>query len=369
MATLLNEKNKKILEKQVHSITDDDINEVRQKLPAEFLQIETMLKEHTGNKTLKNVLKTGTLFFDILNCSDFNLQSQPAKWIGFGLKYLISPYDLIPDKIGTMGYYDDNLVLKWVEYMVENEINRYKSFILAKQHVQEGHLLEKVADGKKDAYILIPGIHTRIEASEFNINWIDNIHRISPDSSLYVYRWVYSSYPELQRVSTILNHEIYLKAEYDFHRLETDWKDASLHSELYAKSLLRCIDENKELHNKPLNIAGHSFGCRLIENMLPNLIHPLNKVIFIAAAANDRKMITQASSYFNSLINVYSEKDVLLKFLFEKFSTDHKALGLSPISETSQKKVHDVNVSGFIAKHSDYSLQLPKVLDTIKHLL
>ena len=362
MSSILNEQNKKILEQQANQISESDIHEVKLKLPEEFKNIEKLLNEHPNNKTLPKVLKSGELFFEILSDGEFSHHATSKKWMAFALKYLISPIDLIPDTIGPFGYYDDNLVLQWVEYLVEDEINRYRSYLLAKKHIHEGKLLENIAKGSGKTFILVPGIFTRNESNEVNINWTEQIKYHFPDASIFVFRWVHSMYNELQNVCQILNHEIYLKTAFNYERLEINWKDANLNAGLYAHALARCIKEEELLHNTSLSIAGHSMGCQLIVDALPFIDTPIDKLIFLAASTIERKQILENSHKFNTFINAYTSKDNVLKFLFEKFSSNHHPLGLSPLLETPAEKITDLNVSDLISKHSDYSEKLPEIL-------
>lgn len=68
------------------------------------------------------------LLYDMMNDSNFKLQSTTMLSVGGALAYVVLPTDVVPDFIPLMGWVDDALVLKIVMDSAKGEINRFRQF-------------------------------------------------------------------------------------------------------------------------------------------------------------------------------------------------------------------------------------------------
>jgi uncharacterized membrane protein YkvA (DUF1232 family) len=74
----------------------------------------------------RDLAKNTVLLFEMLVDPSFKLPWRTAAGIVFALAYFISSFDLIPDAIPVLGFFDDALVVAEVIYMFSADIQRYE---------------------------------------------------------------------------------------------------------------------------------------------------------------------------------------------------------------------------------------------------
>jgi len=74
----------------------------------------------------RDLAKNAVLLFEMLVDPSFKIPWRTAAGIVFALAYFISSFDLIPDAIPVLGFFDDALVVAEVVYMFSADIKRYE---------------------------------------------------------------------------------------------------------------------------------------------------------------------------------------------------------------------------------------------------
>ncbi|MCF8298781.1 MAG: DUF726 domain-containing protein [Saprospiraceae bacterium] len=361
----LTDNEKKLFEKKATSITDND--EIRIKKQA-AIEIDKLKKIALGSKKsakFLELIENAQLFYDISNTDKFHLPISSRKWIAFGLDYLISPYDLIPDAIPGIGYSDDALVLSWVKYLVNKDFERYKAYLEALKSQETGGFIKPLKDGKNNhEIIIISGILCKANDPNYTSIWLKQIESIYPESSISIFHWNHIKTIEMEEDIRNLDHELSLKISYDTDALKLDWDDAKQHTEIYSKTFLKDLEDLVKINkSNKVSIFCHSLGTHLFVNCLNEIREGLvDEVYFMAGATNNRKTILKNSHKINKIINLYIENDYVLRFLFENFEKDDKPIGISPITKEYIKNIFDIDCSKKITRHSDYKEKLAELL-------
>jgi uncharacterized membrane protein YkvA (DUF1232 family) len=74
----------------------------------------------------RDLAKNAVLLFEMLVDPGFKVPWRTAAGIIFALAYFISSFDLIPDAVPVLGFFDDALVVAEVVYMFSADIRRYE---------------------------------------------------------------------------------------------------------------------------------------------------------------------------------------------------------------------------------------------------
>ena len=270
MKEKLTEKNIKLFEKKVASISDKD--EIRIKENA-FTEIDKLRKlVTTSKKTAKfqKMIENAQLLFDIVNNNEFHLPLNSRKWIAFGLDYLISPYDLIPDPIPGIGYSDDALVLSWIKYLINKDIERYRAYLEALKSQETGGFIKPLkVGGNENEIIIISGILSKVDDPQYTSIWVKQIEAIYPKSSISIFHWNHIQTIEMEEDIRNLDHQLSLKISYDTDSFQLDWNDAKQHTEIYAKTFLKDLEDLVKLKkSNKVTVFCHSLGSRLFVNCI-----------------------------------------------------------------------------------------------------
>lgn len=148
----------------------------------------------------------------------------------------------------------------------------------------------------------------------------------------------------------------------------TPWTQALQNAQNAGKQLAEVINKNMEKDIK-INLYGHSLGCRVIYYALQELKKLDNKNIqnvYLFAGAigqNHKENWQEVSKVINGTIfNYYSEKDRILKILFQLFyAGSNKPIGLEPIKSTSIK-IKNMNKTCLIKSHMGWKRNLNLVM-------
>jgi len=74
----------------------------------------------------RDLAKNAVLLFEMLVDPSFKIPWRTAAGIVFALAYFISSFDVIPDAVPVLGFFDDALVVAEVVYMFSADIKRYE---------------------------------------------------------------------------------------------------------------------------------------------------------------------------------------------------------------------------------------------------
>jgi hypothetical protein len=126
---------------------------------------------------------------------------------------------------------------------------------------------------------------------------------------------------------------------------------------------------NRAQGERPVTLVGYSLGARLIYTCLMSLAERrafglVESVVLVGAPAPSDESRWQAIRTVVSgrLVNVYSENDYILAFLYRTFSIQ---LGVAGLQKAEVKGVENVDVSSMVSGHLRYQYLTGTILEKI----
>jgi len=107
----------------IHAVRPEDVDAVKDGFWAKLAEARPRLGR-LGKA--RDLAKNAILLFEMLVDPSFKLPWRTAAGIVFALAYFISSFDLIPDAVPVLGFFDDALVVAEVVYMFSADIKRYE---------------------------------------------------------------------------------------------------------------------------------------------------------------------------------------------------------------------------------------------------
>ncbi|KAF7952344.1 uncharacterized protein EAE97_001841 [Botrytis byssoidea] len=127
---------------------------------------------------------------------------------------------------------------------------------------------------------------------------------------------------------------------------------------------------NKAQGERPVTLIGYSLGARLIYSCLTSLAERrafglVESAVLIGAPAPSDAVAWRAmrSVVLGRLVNVYSENDYILAFLYRTSSIQFGVAGLQPAQDV--KGIENVNVSEMVSGHLRYQYLVGTILEKI----
>jgi len=127
---------------------------------------------------------------------------------------------------------------------------------------------------------------------------------------------------------------------------------------------------NKAQGERPVTLIGYSLGARLIFSCLMSLAERrafglVESCVLIGTPAPSDAAVWRAmrSVVSGRLINVYSENDYILAFLYRTFSIQYGVAGLEEAQDV--KGIENVNVSKMVSGHLRYQYLVGSILEKI----
>jgi hypothetical protein len=127
---------------------------------------------------------------------------------------------------------------------------------------------------------------------------------------------------------------------------------------------------NKAQGERPVTLIGYSVGARLIYSCLMSLVERrgfglVENVILMGAPcpSDEAPWRAMRSVVAGRLINVYSENDYILGFLYRTFNIQYGVAGLQEIEEV--RGIENVNVSDMVSGHLRYQYLVGSILEKI----
>ncbi|KAI9737276.1 MAG: hypothetical protein M1818_005809 [Claussenomyces sp. TS43310] len=127
---------------------------------------------------------------------------------------------------------------------------------------------------------------------------------------------------------------------------------------------------NKAQGERPVTLVGYSLGARMVYSCLMSLAERhafglIESVVLIGAPAPSDASVWRAmrSVVAGRLVNVYSENDYILAFLYRTSSIQYGIAGLQEVQDV--KGVENVNVSEMVSGHLRYQYLVGSILDKI----
>jgi uncharacterized membrane protein YkvA (DUF1232 family) len=363
----LSDEHKKSFEKQIDAISSKDEIKVLNEIGPEIEKLKKILQKKKSNK-IENLIHNAEFLHEILTDKEFPLLESTKKWIIFGLGYLISEIDLIPDAIPMIGYNDDALILQWVIYMIDDDINRYNVFRRIKSISGKNGYLKEIVQGNGDStVILIPGfLNEPYDVDSFK-QWTKKIREaegIFSHCGIAIAEWNPGHLKEFSKTMRIVDHQLTLKPVYDFETFSSEWSQVKCEFKFIGKAIANDI---RKIHNeypeKEIIIIALNAGSFAAEEAVGELPEGfISRYYILGGATRNDNLPFDDFKKLNKVYNYFSDNDYALKFIFDNFEKENNAAGLAPIINPQIINLENINVSDEINNHFEYKYKLPDFL-------
>ena len=363
----LSENHKKDFENQIKSISSKDELKVLQEIDQEIVKLEKIQAKKSSYK-MENLINNTKFLHKMITEEGFPMMESTKKWIIFGLGYLISEIDLIPDAIPKIGYSDDALVLQWVIYMIKDDITKYNNYLKVKEIAKKGSVVKELIQGSGDSeIILIPGFLREPHEDDNYKYWLRKLRETQDfysDSGIGILDWNMDHLKEFSNTIKIIDHELTLKPVYDSEKFATEWEQAKKEFELLGKALAQDISKiNNNYPSKEIIVISFNVGIFAADkaiNILP--AGSISRFYSFGGAEDIINMPFDGYKKLNKVYNYFSTNDFALKFIFDNFESNDKAAGLSPFVNPRNIHVENFNVSEEINNHHEYKFKISNLL-------
>lgn len=357
-----------MFENQIKRISSKDEIKVLSSIGPELEKLKDLAESNQSHK-IENLIQNAELLLKILTEKDFPLTDSTRKWIVFGLGYLISEVDLIPDAIPYIGYNDDSLILQWVIYMIDKDISRYNVFIKSKIIAESGGILQDIyySESNKTDVILIPGLLNLLQQSDnldFWKNELSNTNIDFKNSNFKILNWNISHLREFTNVIRIIDHQLTLKPSFDSDEFGSEWQQAKAEFILLGKAMTKDIEEIKsKSQDQRIILISFDLGCissDIVISKLPK--NTISQYYSIGGVTSVEDLPNDHYSKIDSIHNFFSSNDLLLKFIFDNFEKYRNPVGLSPFIMDKNDNIKNFNVSDKVNNHCDFKTKISDYL-------
>lgn len=367
----LSEENKKNFSQRVKSITKDDELLVRKEIPKEMEKLQLLI-EKSPSPRLEELFMNADFLYTMLHDHNFPLSDSSRNWVVFGLSYLISDIDLIPDMIPKLGYYDDALVLSWVIYMIHDDVERYNAFTMAREKVEKGGVLNKIIQGDGLLEIIVvPGFLSNTSELMNQKMWVSKIKEaggLFARAGISLVEHRVGHFTEFMKTLKIIDHDLTLKPIYDFEKFKVDYQSAKLEFEYFGKALAKDL-LNFKINNpgKEIALMSIDLGSITTNEAISILDQGIIDKYFIFGGAS-RNNILPKFEFRNvaKVYNFFSESDHALKFIFDNFEENQDCVGMNPLLLNKAINIENFNCTQDIKSHFDYKFKLSRLLNLSK---
>ena len=363
----LTDENKKDFENQINNINETEESKVLCDIEGELKKLKVLQSKNQSHK-MEDMISNAEFLHQILLSKDFPLTQSTKKWIIFGLGYLISDFDLIPDIIPRIGYNDDALILQWVMYMIDDEINKFNEFRRAKDISESGNVIKELLKGSGECEtIIIPGFLTGTNDIDSYKQWTKKIrdgYGKFSNSGIGIVNWDLNHLKEFTKIIKIVDHQLSLKPVYESEKFLTEWQQAKMEFTFLGQALARNIEEIYQANpNKELILISFNIGTYAAATAINTLAEGRVSGYFtFGGATNCMEMPQMGFTKVNKVYNFFSNHDFALKFIFDNFESENCAIGLSPIVNSTSRNIKNFNVTDKIHNHFEYRQRLSEFL-------
>ncbi len=366
----LSEDQKTIFEKNVKNITSKDEIGVLENIDQEIEKLTELVQKQASSKTEELIVNT-KLLLEILRSKDFPMTESSRKWIVFGLNYLVSDIDLIPDSIPRIGYLDDAMVVAWVKHLVDNDITRYSIFKKAKNIENKTGIIKKMLQGDgQTEIILIPGFLSSNLNTEKYKQWAHIIiqSKLGKDKpGISILDWKTNYTPEFQNTILMIDHELNLKPKYDSEIFTVDWQQLKIDYTNLSNAFFVGIEElKKQSPEKKIIVFALNIGTYIIDNNeLANKLSLIDDYYIFGGCSEPKYVSDIISPKVKNIYNFFNYQDAALKFIFENFEEKINPVGLAAIHTAKNSKLKNISVGSQQRQHTDYKEQFTKLIDSV----
>jgi uncharacterized membrane protein YkvA (DUF1232 family) len=365
----LSKDQKQIFENNVQNITSKDEQRVLENIDQEIENLVKMLEKQPSNKT-EELINNSKLLLELLRCEDFPMTESSRKWIVFGLNYLISDFDLIPDSIPRIGYLDDGLVISWVKNLIDNDITRYTIFKRAKATHKKSGILKRMLQGDGHTeVILIPGFLSSDFYTENFTPWVQSIQQSklgAEKPGISVLDWKTNYTPEFQKTLLMVDHDLTLKPIYDSAIFAVDWQqlktDFANLSEVFFNDLANL---KKQSPDKKIILISLNIGTYIVDNAeYVNQLSLIDDYYIFGGCSMPEYVIKSIGTKIKNVYNFFNYQDAALKFVFDNFEDPLKPVGLAAI-HSKNSRLKNISLGSQQRRHTEYKENLTKLIDSI----
>ncbi len=367
MFTLTNDTKEKF-QKQVDKINSNDETKVKKNIEKEISILEKKIQKKPSHK-LQTLIDNTRFLYEILTDKSFPISESTKKWIVFGLGYLVSDIDLIPDSIPNIGYLDDAMIVSWVLSIIDDDVTRYEIYKKAINLSEKGKILKELVQGNGDqTIILIPGfIENALEEKE-EINWLKSMRKINTGFSSPGYsivNWNLSYLKDLNKLIPIIDHKLTLKPVFDYEIAEINWRQLKIdlhHIGLALKNDITAI--HKANPDKEIIIISLNVGSFIVKSALEALSTNVINKLYLLGAVNTEEDIQQCiSNKVTHVYNFHSSNDHAIKFICDNFEGNLTACGLKFLQLNKKALITNIDVSKKVLRHHDYKFKLAELIN------
>jgi len=363
----LSEKQKHIFEKNVKHITSKDEQKVLDKIDEEISKLQSLIEEKPSSKT-EELISNSKLLTEIIRCQDFPITESSRKWIVFGLNYLISDIDIIPDSIPGIGYLDDALVISWIKQLVDDDITRYKIFKKAKS---KSTIITQILQGDGHTeVILIPGfLSNEFYADNYKI-WIQSVKKSKlgkEKPGISIFDWKTNYTEEFRNTILMVDHELKLKPKYDPEVFASNWEQLKLDYHSLAKPFFDDLQNMKmQYPDKKIIVIALNIGTFTIDNpKYEQLLNLIDDYYIFGGCSSPNYIIDPISHRVKNIYNFYNYQDAALSFVYDNFENQEKPIGLTSIVTVRNSKIKNISLGAQQRKHADYRENLSHLIDSV----
>lgn len=151
--------------------------------------------------------------------------------------------------------------------------------------------------------------------------------------------------------------------------IDNPWNVGMIRSEKAGMALAECIGR-KVQGDRPVSLVGYSLGARAIYTCLMALAERrqfglVENVVLLGAPtpADPRLWLSMKTVVHGRLINIFSENDWLLGFLYRTANLEYGVAGLQQVSGVDG--VENYNASAMIKGHLRYQYMVGKLLSSV----
>lgn len=363
----LTEQHKLQFQNQVNNINEDDEAKVKDKIARELESLEDRYhKKPTAQ--LKTLIEEAKLLNELISYQNFPISSTSRKWIIFGLGYLVSDVDIIPDVVPLIGLLDDFLVISLVRNKLEKDLIRFEYFKKAIELSKSGKVLKEVLQGHgEQMYILLSGfIDNELDTND-EVNWVKSIRKIdnsheSPGVALI--NWHTNYLPEFSKTIIMMDRNVLFEPVFNEENLLIEWNQLKIDFQHLGVGLALQIEQIKQENpEKNISVIAIDAGAITLVSALNYLQNTVIESALLLGAAVKEDDFEKIDAIANvSITNYYSKHDVGLHFLNKQFDSNAKYFGLQP-SKSEHYKINNIDCSEIIKAHFDYKYYASQVIN------
>ncbi len=362
------QKNKKKFEKQVDKISAKDESTVKDKINDE-LELLRKKNDKKPSKQLEELISNTELLYQILKSEDFPICDISKKWIVFGLNYLVSDVDLIPDIIPRIGYSDDSMILNWVKNLINDDIERFIKFDQAKHN--DISLLDTVVQGSgEQLIILFPGFFEPLNKNAGKIDWVKQIRNIYTGydaPGISVFNWEFDYLKEFSQTLPMIDHQLSLKPIYDSNAFGIEYRQLRLDMRNLSKHLITELKAIKKANpdKEIIAICLNAGSIPLLNSLKYAEEKIIDEIYLFGATCTEHQLVNSIKNNGCKIFNFFSNNDHALRFIYDNYEGQTIPIGLGELHSLKTTGIQNIDVSTTINHHQDYKHHFGRLINEL----